>query len=665
MITCRQVLLICCLAFHTAAANFDIGILGRLFPEDFFKAPNIGNIEISPSGERFIYTFSLSGLHNFYVVDVETMEKKFFVGKNVEKDYVNFVDWKDEERIIFQTRFGNIYLLDLNDNKRTLLFDSERVIVSYFAIFWGNYSLPRVLSLLPEDSDGVLISALDNNGVRQVYRVDLESGERERLFRNFKRFEIFHADLQGRVRMAFKSSPRKLEFFYRSVKSDKWIPFDKVFKGQELKGFDLDKYNITQRREYFLAFDFNPEHFYFASNKLRDTATLYKYDMASQSVLEEVAHDPEYDFIDPLRHRTFAAPSYKRKKWVGFFIDREYPAMHWIDPFFSDLQARVDEQLPGSKNLLTGWNRAETVFLVNAIRSNRPVEYYLYKIESGELIRIGSANEDLMEVEMPESRPIRFVSRDGLSIAGYLTQAKPAVENGPGPLIMLVHGGPWIRDSYGFDPVVQWLVYNGFSVMQINFRGSTGYGYEHFYSIKRDFGWGVQNDIEDGVNWAVENGYADPDKVAIMGMSYGGYASVLALTSRPEKYRCGVAISGIYDLTLATRNVKEGSDSGLSYESWKTMVGTEWKDRNTLHDISPINHIDALNKPVLVVHGKRDEVANFEQAELLVAALQTQDKQYEWLEVEDEGHGFILPKNQAMVFEAVVEFLKSNLMPPS
>ena len=665
MITCRQVLLICCFACHTAAANFDIGILGRLFPEDFFKAPNIGNIAISPSGEQFIYTFSASGLHNFDVVDVETMEKRVFVGKDVEKDYVNFVNWKDEERIIFQTRFGNIYLLDLNDNKRTLLYDSEIVFVSYFAIFWGNFSLPRVLSLLPEDKGGILISAFDKNGVRQVYRVNLDSGERKVHFKNSKRFDIFYADLQGRVRMAFKSSSRKLEFFYRTVKSNKWMPFDKVFKGQELEGFDVDKYNVTQRREYFLGFDYNPDHFYFASNRLRDTTTLYKYDMASQSILEEVAHDPEYDFVDVLKSWSYASISYKRKKWVGFFINREYPAIHWVDPFFSDLQARVDERLPGSKNLITGWNRDETVFLVNTIRSNRPIEYYLYKNESGELIRVGSANEDLMEVEMPESRPIRYVSRDGLSIAGYLTQAKPAGQTGRNPLIMLVHGGPWMRDSYGFDPMVQWLVYNGFSVMQINYRGSTGYGYEHFYSIKEDYGWGVQNDIEDGVNWAVENGYADPEKVAIMGMSYGGYASVLALTSRPETFKCGVAISGIYDLILATRNVKKGSDGGLSYESWKAMVGQEWRDRNRLRDISPINHIDALNKPLLVVHGKRDEIASFEQAELLTAALKSKGKPYEWVEVEDAGHGFILPKNQAMVFEAVVEFLKSNLMPPS
>ena len=665
MITCRQVLLVCCLAFHTAAAKFDIGILGRLFPEDFFKAPNIGNIVISPSGEQFIYTFSRSGLHNFYVVDLETMEKRAYVGKDVKEDYINFIDWKDEERIIFQTQFGDVYLLDLQDNKRTLLYDSEKVFVSYFAIFWGNFSLPRVLSLLPEDKGGILISAFDKYGVRQVYRIDLKSGKLKAIFKNSKRFDIFFADLQGKVRMAFKFGSRKLEFFYRPVKSNKWLPFDKVFEGRELEGFDVDKYNVTQRREYFLGFDFNPDHFYFASNKLRDTTTLYKYDMVSQSILEEVAHDPEYDFVDVLKSWTYASISYKRKKWVGFLIDREYPAMHWVDPFFSDLQTKVDAQLPGSKNLITGWNRAETVFLLSAIRGNRPLEYYLYKNESEELIRIGSANEDLMEVEMPEPRPIRYTSRDGLSIAGYLTQAKPDAETGLSPLIMLVHGGPWMRDSYGFDPVVQWLAYNGFSVMQVNFRGSTGYGYRHFYSIKEDFGWGVQNDIEDGVNWAVENGYADPEKVGIMGISYGGYASALALTSRPETFRCGVAISGIYDLILATKNVKKGSNQGLSYETWKEMVGQEWRDRNRLREISPINQIDALTKPILVVHGKRDEVASIEQAELLVAALKSQGKPYEWMEVEDEGHGFIMPRNQAMVFEAVVEFLKSNLMPSS
>jgi dipeptidyl aminopeptidase/acylaminoacyl peptidase len=659
----KHVFLVLCCALQSGYAQFEMDILETLFPEDFFKAQNISAITLSPSGEKLIYTASDLGYHNFYVVDSKTMEKTPYYGNRADKYFINYVEWKNEELIIYQTDHGNVYMLNLETNKRTLLFDSERVFVFYYAVLWGNSTLPRVLSVLPDDKGGILVSANDNNGVRQVYRIDLETQKSKVLFKNSGKYDSFFADFSGDVRMALKYDSRKIEFFYLPSKSKKWVPFERVFGKADSAEFDLDKNNITHRRDYFFGFDFDPNHFYFASNRTTDTSSIYKYDIQSKQIVQEVAHDPVYDFVDVTEMKAYHFVSKKRKKWVGFVCNREVPYTYWTDPFFESIQKKINQLLPDTYNIVFNWNYDETTFLISTIKSSRPNGYYIYSAETETLSVIGYSNEDLIKVEMSESKPIDFVSRDGLTIHGYYT---PSTKDSSvvSPLVMLVHGGPWMRDSYGFDPVVQWLAYNGYSVLQVNYRGSTGYGYKHFYASKNDFGTGIQNDIEDGMEWAIESGYAEKDRVAIMGMSYGGYATMLALTKNPDLFQCGVAMSGVYDLVESTKTLKKTSNKGLSYENWREMVGEEWRDRDALRDISPVTHIAALNKPLFLVHGRLDQIVDFKQVEILTAALESEGKDFEFMEIADEGHGFYLPKNQARVFEAVVEFLNKNLALP-
>lgn len=642
-------------------SQFDFDILGELYPEDFFQAPSFGAVTLSPSGEKYIYTSHESNNQNFYVVDTKTQKKEPYFGTDADKAVINYIAWKDEDRIIFQAEHGNVYLLNLKDHKRTLLFDSERLFVGYFAVIWGNFSVPKVISILPDELDGILVSAYDKNGIRQVYRIDLKTAENKILFKNSKRFDAFYADLNGHVRMAMKYTSRTLEFYYRPGDSNKWIPFDKVFKKEDDSGFDLNKSNVTQRRDYFLGFDFNPDQFYFASNRIKDTTTIYKYDMASQQLLEEVAHDPDYDFVDVTEISAFHFVSSKRRSWVGFFCNRDVPYVYWVDPFFQDLQKKVDDHLSESHNLIVNWNQDETIFMINTTSGNRPTGFYLYDLQADTMKLIGNANSALLEVETPDAQPIKYSSRDGLEIEGYFTPGKSEKSESVCPLVVLVHGGPWMRDSYTYDPVVQWLSYNGFSVLQVNYRGSTGYGYDHFIAMKNDFGLGVLDDLEDGLNWVVKKGMAEPDRVAIMGMSYGGYASLLALTKKPEIFKCGVAMSGIYDLIESSKTLKKESNKGLSYESWRTMVGQEWRDRERLRDISPVNHVERLSKPLFLVHGKLDPIVAFRQVELLIDALEEAGKDFEFMEIPDEGHGIVQPKNQALIFEAVVDFLNSHL----
>lgn len=643
--------------------QLDFDILETLYPEDFFQPANQSQLTLSPVGDRYVYAYSSNEKNSLFVVDLETGEKKPFVGKNIREAPINFVRWKNEDQIVFQTTDGNVFFLDLKKGKRNLVYDAEKLFFSYFGVFWGNFSLPRIISLLPEDPKNILVSAYDPNGKRVVYKIPLKAGEPKEpkpFIKPTRGINSWHADLSGNVRLGLKGDENGIEFFTGLDNSKSWIPLERIFSEKSSLDLNLDRSNFLSRRDYFLGFDFDPNIIYIASNKLSDTTTLYRYNLADQLEPRKVAHDPEYDFFDLSSLSSELWVSTKRKRIIGIPYHRDKPSVYWLDEVFEGIQSKIDSHLPDSANQLTSWNEDEDRFIVAAVRSDKPTEFFLFDLDKDSVQSLGSQNETLKNKSLSKTKPIQLKGSDGITLNGYLTLADSSGDK-PAPLVMLPHGGPWTRDYYGYDPVIQWLAYNGYSVMQINFRGSTGYGYEHYIASKQDFGWGIQNDINDAVDWAIEQGYASADNIAIMGFSYGGYATALALAKYPGKYKCGIAMSGIYDLVKASKNLKSQGYSGLAYSHFQEMVGREWKDKELLRSISPVHLAEQIQEPVLLVHGKLDRVASYEQSEQMHAALLESGKTSEFTTIEDEGHGYYLSKNQITAFGNAVSFLDKHL----
>ena len=647
----------------SAQAQFDFDILDELYPEDFFQPPTMSQLTLSPSGKQYIYTFSNNEKNTFYVIDIETDEKRVFAGERITQDRISYIAWKGEQQVIFQSQHGNVYHLDLKSGKRSLLFDASRSVYFYNAIFWGNFTLPRVISLLPNDPKHILISAFDSNANRIVYKIPLKGGYTDKLkpfIKSEKGINSWHADPNGVVRLGIRGDSNEVVFFTRQGNSNRWIPINKLFDSDSQVEIGLSKSNFMGRRDYFAGFGFDPNTLYIASNKQSNTTTLYKYDISGKSDPIPIANDPEYDFFDLSDSFASIRSSSKRKKLVGIPYYRDIATVYWLDEHFKNIQAKIDRQLPESSNLILSWNEDETRFIAATLRTDKPFEYYLYDLETDQTEALGGQNESLKNKTLAKTQSIQFESRDGLELYGYLTLAKSESDK-PAPLVMLPHGGPWARDLGGYDPTIQWLAYNGYSVLQVNFRGSTGYGYEHYIASRQDFGWGIQKDIDDALAWAISNNHASEDNIAIMGLSYGGYATMLALATQPGKYKCGVAMSGIYDLLKTSKNLKAAGQSGIAFEHFREMVGREWKDRNTLRSISPVFLADQVEEPVLLVHGKMDQVASFEQSADMLKALEKAGKSANLITIEDEGHGFFIPRNQISAFGSAVEFLDKHL----
>jgi dipeptidyl aminopeptidase/acylaminoacyl peptidase len=307
---------------------------------------------------------------------------------------------------------------------------------------------------------------------------------------------------------------------------------------------------------------------------------------------------------------------------------------------------------------MDGAERLATVEIYDGLR----MRAYLLDLET----RRSTVLADLPRVYPAQTRPIRFISRDGLAIHGYITLPLDDPQK-PLPAVVRVHGGPWYRDIWGntdFNPAalqVQFLASLGYAVVQINFRGSTGYGRQFSEAAVGEFGGAMLNDIADGVQWAIAQGLVDAKRVAIMGTSYGGYATLMSLAKWPELYACGVAISAATDLAPLIESFP--ADWALHLKQWHKYVGdpADARQRRAMDAISPVNHATSIKQPLFMAHGDNDPRVGLAQADRFVQALRASGGKVEYLVFKDEGHVITRDDSRARMYEGIQRFLAACL----
>jgi dipeptidyl aminopeptidase/acylaminoacyl peptidase len=261
--------------------------------------------------------------------------------------------------------------------------------------------------------------------------------------------------------------------------------------------------------------------------------------------------------------------------------------------------------------------------------------------------------------EMAAMKPIEYRARDGLRIHGYLT-LPPNAGSSPRAMVVYVHGGPWARDAWGFEPMVQFLASRGYAVLQVNYRGSSGFGFDAQKRSNRQMGGAIQDDITDGLKWALSSGIADPSRVAIMGASYGGYSALWGATRTPELYRCAIDISGPSDW-ITLMEASKDREVKYAYDVWSERLGSLKNDSKLLREISPVAYAAQVRAPILIIQGAIDRQVPMLQAQEMVDALKSNGKTCETLYFSDEDHGFRHEKNRVKEFRAIEAFLKKYL----
>jgi dipeptidyl aminopeptidase/acylaminoacyl peptidase len=380
-----------------------------------------------------------------------------------------------------------------------------------------------------------------------------------------------------------------------------------------------------------------------------NAAQLYQIDIET-GTRSKIAGDPDYDIADVLVHQDtreiqMVAWIRAREEWNVFdeSIRGDVDAVRALNPGDFGIHSRTLD---------------DRTWIAGFTEDNRPVSYHRYDRATGRSTFLFYNRPALAGYVLASMQPMSFASRDGLTVHGYLT-VPPGFEDQRLPMVLLVHGGPWHRDVWGYDPEAQWLANRGYACLQINFRGSTGYGKAFLNAGDKEWGGNMHNDLVDAVQWAVDRGVADGDRIAIYGGSYGGYAALAGATFTPDLFRCAVDIVGPSNLITFIETIPP------YWESYREMlhrrVGHPERDKDLLESRSPLGHVDRIRIPLLIAQGANDPRVKESESEQIVTAMKTNGIDHEYLLFPDEGHGFAKPENRLKFYAAAERFLAKHM----
>ncbi len=412
---------------------------------------------------------------------------------------------------------------------------------------------------------------------------------------------------------------------------------------------DLIKWGPEEGLGGATAFTPNNKGLYILTSLGNNTVRLVSLDLVSGAMIS-LASDPTYDVEGLMRHPTTHLPqvvSVERERYGWIVLD---------DSLKSDVKAI--EKFAGPSFGISSRSLDDQTWIIAARSDAAPTKYYLYHRPDKKSQFLFTTMPELAKYKLVGKKPIEYKARDGMNIHGYLSvpSNKPAKNL---PVIIYVHGGPWTRDSGDFQPPMQWLANRGYGVLQINFRGSTGYGKEFVNAGNKEWGAKMHDDILDGKKWLVDNGIADPKKIAIFGGSYGGYATLAGLAFTPEEFCCGIDVVGPSNLITLLQTIPPYWSAGRAL--FDSRVGSLNEEPEFLKERSPLFKAHHITRPLLIAQGANDPRVKKSESDQIVAAMREHQKPVEYLVFEDEGHGFQRPENKKRFYAAVEYFLAEHL----
>jgi dipeptidyl aminopeptidase/acylaminoacyl peptidase len=400
----------------------------------------------------------------------------------------------------------------------------------------------------------------------------------------------------------------------------------------------------------FVDFTADGKHIYVESSLGSDVTRLIRVDAATGKEVEQIATDPRCDvgavLVNDLTHKIEA---------VGFnYLRNEWKVVEpSLAPDFEALKKVHDGDFG-----IVSRDRADRTWIVAYTDDNGPVATYAYDRKSKKATFLFVNQPALEKARLAAREPVVISARDGVKLVSYLTSPVGVARKNL-PMVLYVHGGPWARDQWGYDATAQWLANRGYAVLQVNFRASTGFGKKFLHLGDRQWGGTMQDDLTDAVKWAVAEGIADPKRVAIMGGSYGGYATLAGLTFTPDLYACGVDIVGPSNLKTLLASIPPYWST--IKKTFDVRMGDMDRDSVLNRKCSPLFHVDRIQKPLLIGQGQNDPRVNVRESDQIVAAMRAKNLPVEYVVYSDEGHGFARPENRMDFYGRAEGFLAKHL----
>jgi dipeptidyl aminopeptidase/acylaminoacyl peptidase len=627
--------------------------------DDFTKFDEFGGMRISPDGKYIAYLGGKYGRSTLAILDLHA--GKLTGGVNSEDGYViGDYHWVSPTRLIyfkgerqlgekFFSATGEISAINFDGSKQEQIYNlGQEKRLGFASSSRTGFSAPRLVSTLRKDDDNILItetparyglgSATFSPEVRPyITRLNVHNGKRQVLERAPLASAGVLLDRDEQVRFAVgQDANDKLAVSWKPQPGAPWTEF-------QLAGF-------REESVMPLLFGADNQSVVFLGIRKGDSLTsIFSINLISKEVTKLHGFaDAEVDdlLLSADRSRAVGVLGLADKQVVHFF-DKGDPE---TKPFASLYKAFAGHQVEITSSTDDG--RLAIVFVDSDVN---PGDYYIFDTKTLKAEYLRTAKQWIDPEKMRHREPFAFKARDGLQLHGYVT--KPA-GSGPFPTVVLPHGGPHgPRDTWRFDFESQLLASRGYAVVQVNFRGSGGYGIDFLEAGYKEWGARMQDDVTDATKWVIEQKVADADKICIYGGSYGAYAALTGVIRESKLYRCAIGYAGVYDLEL----MKTAGDIPTSRYGRIFLSKALGDDVTQLRERSPVNNVQKIEVPLLIIHGKEDVRAAYEHAKRLKAALEKSGKQFEWLAQSGEAHGALDEGNRRQVYERILTFLDRHL----
>ncbi len=626
----KNIIVICILCFYALCGNAkdrntkatEEKGLPELIPLEYFaKLPKFSTPVISPYGNKMAATLTFEGKETVVMMDYKA-GKKFeisnFVPLHSGDRFFNWYRWVNDERLVLSVRLITEWQNEKYTAARIASVGSDGEGFFFFKTKANSRGLYKqfseVISWLKHDPKHILASLdrekLDNSGFfPTVHKVNVDTGKRELIQDPARLIRDWVADDLGGIRIGvsyerLSSKDARRKIHYRETSNSPW----EVIHNERI----LEHSSMYPRR-----FD-------------REDPNLLL--VTSDGLVNKENDEDDIDyFIYDLKGRKINGP--------------------YVDDQEEKIRKMVKEALPNAKIKIVSEDNDRERFIIEVYADTIPAQYFFYDKKQNVFLLVGREHPELMNKPLAEMRRVTYKARDGMEIPGFLTLPLGVKESNL-PVIIYPHGGPWARDYWGFDRYVQFLANRGYAVFQPQFRGSTGFGIQHEEAGYKQWGLAMQDDLTDGAEWLIKKGIADPNRICIMGGSYGGYAAAMGLIKTPELYRCGVSINGVMDFPELIRNINL-----YYFGSFAASINSKYGSGK----VSPLHQADKIKAPLLLIHGEKDAIVAFKESEKMAKKMRKLKKEVEFIPLPGGEHWRTTEPNELIKFKAMERFFAKHL----
>ena len=607
---------------------------------DYFQRPSQYSFQFSPDGKYISYKErDKDGKGHVYVKNTATEEVVRVITEG--EELIRGYGWANKDRLLYIRDTGgdenyHLFGVDLNgENEKDLTpYDSVRVSIN---------------NDLKDQPDHMIIDMnKDNAEIFEPYKININSGEIEKLFENKEPqnpVSGYTFDKDGNLRA----------YSQQQNGTDYWLYYQKEDGGP----YEIIAKNSWKDNFYIMGFDYrsnNKHHAYVMSNLDSDTDEILLMDMATQQVISKVYSNPTYDMGGMGRSR-------KRDYEVDYYYyEGEKQEIVPVSDYAKAMTAKFEKHFGDRSFSIASTTDDEDKYLVYVTSDRLYGKYFLYDVAADSFKEVMDLMPQLPEEDMAEMRSIKFATRDGLTVYGYLTVPNGASADNKVPMVVNPHGGPYgPRDSWGFNPEAQLFASRGYATLQINYRGSGGYGKEFYLAGSKQIGRKMLHDLEDGVAYAKSLGFIDESRIGIYGGSYGGLATLGSLVKTPDLYTCGVDYVGVSNLFTFVKSFPPYWRPYMAqfYEQWYDETNPE--EKAIMEEVSPALHVDKITKPLFVVQGANDPRVNINESDQIVSSMRARGVDVPYMVKYNEGHGFGHEENRIELYSSMMGFFAKHL----